>query len=363
MAARNDASVSIYLASSPLTSEHERIRLTLRNAIDDARRELQEAQVPERDIEKTLAPLRALDRDPEFWRQQANSLALFAADGELHSFRLANRVQNSVRVGDRYDLGALLRARTFPHGGYVLGLAVNDVRLWRLLSDAAAQEIELDLPADLSTVLEHAENFGQADLPRPRGNLGDRPEREKFARIVQEHVLAQLDGEHPLILAATPELEPAYRAVNTYRHLLADGINAHPSSLEPQDAERRARAILDATYEAQLKEWRENFGTARSNDRATSSLREVALAATAGQVADLHFDMDTDVEGEIDENGVITTVETPGPHTYAVVDEIAARVLQTGGRVSAVRQGDLLDDSPVAALLRAPRSALGLGES
>lgn len=360
MAARSDASVSIYLASSPLSSEHERIRLTLRNCIDQARRELQQAEVPERVIDTTLAPLRELDRDAEFWRHQAHSLALFAADGDLHSFRLANRVTESVRVGDRFDVGALLRARTFPHGGYVLGLAVNDVRLWQLLSDAGAQEVPLRLPDDLASVLAHAENQGQADLPRGRGSLGDRPEREKFARLVQEEVLRHLDHEHPLILAATTELAPAYRAVNTYPLLLEESIDAHPSSLDPRDADRRAREILDATYAAQLDQWRERFGTDRSNDRATSKLREVALAATAGQVEVLHFDMDCDIEGSIDENGVITTVEQPGPRTYAVVDEIAARVLATGGKVYAVRQQDLLDGSPVAAQLRAPRSAIGL---
>ncbi|PWD49664.1 hypothetical protein C8046_01990 [Serinibacter arcticus] len=360
MGARADTSVSIYLASSPVPAEHERIRLSLRNAIGAAEKELAETGASDAVVARTLDPVRELDGDHEFWRHQAHSLAIFAADGTLHTFRLANRVTDSVRVGDRFDLGALLRARTFPHGGYVLGLAEQDVHLWRLTADARAHEVALDLPDDLQLLLTHAENHGQADRGRARGNLGDRPERERFARAVQEAALPHMQDELPLILAAGPEFDPAYRAINTHPTLADDRIDAHPSSLDADSVDERARVILDGIYAQQLDAWREHFGTARSNGRATSSLAEVAIAATLGQVEDLHFDMDENVEGTIDDLGAITRAESAGPHTYAIVDEIAARVLNTGGTVHAVRNGDLIDGSPVAALLRAPREAVGL---
>lgn len=361
MQARSDASVSIYLTSSPISREHERIRLELRNAIGEAERQLREAQLPHHVVTATISPLRALDKDPEFWRYQAHSLALFASDGALHSFRLANRVTDSVRVGDRYDVGALLRARTFPHGGYLLGLAENQVTLWGLAADTRAEQIPLALPHDLGKALEYAENQGQLDRGRARGAVGQRPERERWARIVQEHVLALLDGVHPLILTGTPELVPAYRDINTYPRLLPESLGVHPSALDADEADRRTRKLLDASYAALLEAWRERFGTERSNDRATSDLAEVAVAASTGQVSELHFDMDCDTEGTIDADGRVRTTPA-GPTTYAIVDEIASRVLATGGRVAAVRAQDLTDDSPVAALLRATRGALELAE-
>ncbi|PFG20917.1 hypothetical protein [Serinibacter salmoneus] len=358
--ARSDASVSIYLRSSPQPAQHEAVRIELRNAIDEARRHLEAADLDHERIETTLAPLHAVPEDTDFWDHQSTSMALFAADGELHAFRLANRVQARVRVSDRFDVGALLRARTFPHGGYVLGLAEDHQRLWQVHPDAPAQEIPLDLPHDLHLALEHAHNHGQADAPRGRGNLGDQPGRERLAARVQEEVLRHLDGEHPLILAATPDLDPAYRAINTYPRLLEGRIEAHPTALDSEAAEAHARDLLDAAYAAQIDAWREHFGTRRSNGFATSSLREVAVAATLGQVEDLHFDMDEETQGTIDEFGAIQRADSPGPRTYGVVDEIAARVLAAHGSVYAVRNADLLDGSPVAALLRVPKDTLGL---
>ena len=48
----------------------------------------------------------------------------------------------------------------------------------------------------------------------------------------------------------------------------------------------------------------------------------------------------------------MTLAEEAGPRTYRAVDEIATRVLRTGGRVRAVRTDDMPDGAPVAALHR-----------
>jgi len=172
---------------------------------------------------------------------------------------------------------------------------------------------------------------------------------------VQDAVLpAVADSGLPLILAASRELEPAYRGVNDHPRLLEKGIEAHPGSLETDELESRARRILDEHYARELDRWREDFGTHRSNGRATSRLKDVARAASTGAVADLMFDMDDALEGSIDEDGEVHEAEAAGPSTYGLVDEIAVRVLRGGGTVHAVRREDLLDGSPVAAVLRYP---------
>jgi len=66
------------------------------------------------------------------------------------------------------------------------------------------------------------------------------------------------------------------------------------------------------------------------------------------------LDIDDVVPGEVDENGVVTFAAEDDAVAYGVVDEIARRVLLTGGRVLAVRRPDLPDEGPVAAILRYP---------
>src|SRR5690606_23509668 len=129
---------------------------------------------------------------------------------------------------------------------------------------------------------------------RAQGATGQRIEQQRYCRLVQDAVLEQVgESTLPMILAASRDLEPAYRVVNSYVGLLEVGIEAHPESLTPDDLDVRARTILDEHYAGELADWRERFGTQRGSGLATSRLNEVARAATASAIEELLFNMDS----------------------------------------------------------------------
>jgi hypothetical protein len=109
---------------------------------------------------------------------------------------------------------------------------------------------------------------------------------------------------------------------------------------------------LDELYAAELAAVRAEFGARFHDGRASSDVATVARAATLGAVDTVLVNIDDKVPGEVDEAGAVTLSDQDDAASYGVVDEIARRVLLTGGRVLAVRQGDLPDPTPVAAILR-----------
>jgi hypothetical protein len=353
MDARDPASVTITLASSPIPADHERVRGDLRSALSEAERMLHEKQLPQGTVSAVFDEVRAWEEDPTFWRHQSRSLVILASPGRHEAFRLSDDLPRNVAVGDRFDAGALLRASGSSRPAFVVQVSQGGARLCQLVGDQLVER-PLALPDDHHAALEHASNDGHADMPRPQGSTGDRIERERYCRVVQDLVVAAIPATAPLILVATIDLEPAYRAVNTHPRLLDESIPQHPDSLDDRELAEKVRAILDEELRGELSEWRERFGTLRAEGLATSRLREVAAAATAAAVDELLFDVEATVEGSIDEFGVLTAADEPGPDTYALVDEIAARVLRGGGTVRAVRNADLVDGSPVAASLRFP---------
>lgn len=357
--ARDPASVTIYLESSPVPAQQEGARIALRNAAGEAEKELVAGGCAPKEAAAVVAPVRELSERLSFWEHQGASIALFAAAGELRTFRMASRLRPHVATGDRFDVGALLRAVTFRNGAHLLAVAAHDVKLYELTADRRAEEVHLDLDLDeLSATLAVTDNEGQADR---RAAPSDRTQRERFAGLVQRAVLPTLRRTGlPLVITGAPDLVAAYRTVNEYDQLLEDGLDVHPSSLEVDDVDARTREVLDAHYSHELAGWRELFGTRRSAGRATTDLTEVAKAATMGAVEELWFDMDVAQEGRLAEDGEPELVDEGGPDTYNVVDEIAARVLRAGGTVRAVREKDLLDESPVAAVLRFPKESAGL---
>lgn len=352
---RDDASVSIYLPSSPLPTENQALRLAVKNAARRAGALLEKHGADKVVIDRVLDRIAGLDDDPEFWQNQGTGLGVLVSPDQLQSFRLLEQVSETVQVGDRFSVGPLLRSLGAANAGYVLAVTEGEVCFYGIAAGSRPTKLDLTLPSDLHTVLERADNSGQADRGRATGSHGQKIEQQRYCRLIQDAVLERIgDNRLPLILAASAELGPSYRSVNSYPELLPEGIEVHPDSLSKDELDAHAKAILERHYRAELDQWRENFGTKRSQGLATSKLDEVARAAAAAAIATLHFDVDSAVEGTIDDQGTITQADEPGPGSYPLVEELAARVIRSGGTAQAVRNEDLIDGSPVAAVLRFP---------
>ncbi|WP_029088960.1 hypothetical protein [Brevibacterium album] len=355
---RSDASVTVYLSAAEwgfraVAHATEAAHLALRTAVSESLAELGEGLSRE-DRERLTAHVRELEQDRDFWGTGARSIAVFASPEGLCAFRLMNELAPGRYTGDRFDVGPMIRAVTFEHTGYVLALTEGDVRLLHLDSGATSRRVELtDLPEDASEALTRAPQEGRFDRHRADGTLGPKPEQKRYASLVQKAVLEAIrDPEAPLLLAAANGLDPVYRDVNSHDRLLGESIAVNPASLSDEDLEARAREILDRHYGQRISDWVEHFGNQRAAGRASSQLTDVARAAREGRVAELLFDIEADHEGMIDEYGAVALADEPGPATYRVVDEVAAQVLRTGGRVRGVRAAEMPDEGWTAAVFR-----------
>ena len=176
----------------------------------------------------------------------------------------------------------------------------------------------------------------------------------EYARSVDEALRPLLRGhELPLILASTEPLDAIFRSVCSYPHLASTTIAGSPDSTPDAELAASARTILDGVYAAQLAEIRALFETRMGANRASTDLGRVARAATYGAVDTLLADIDAVIQGSVDEDsGAVTLDERDDAVNYGVVDEIARRVLHSGGRVLEVRSDEIADGAPLAAILR-----------
>lgn len=353
LAVRDPLCVSLYVASSPLPQEAQAGRIELKTLAAEAMRQLEDAGAARRAVTALREPLEELGDDDAFWSEQARSLAVFAAPGIMRTFRLPNRLTSEVEVGDRFYVKPLLRAVTFPQAAFVLALAAGGVRVVEVAADAPPHALEVpDLPADLDGALGAAAERSQS--ARLIGAEGDKVRLRQFARKVDQALRGVLAGRQlPLVLAAAEPLDSIYRSLNSYPALAAAGIPGNPEALTDDELAAAARPVLDELYAAELATLREAFGARFHDGRASSDVATVARAATAGAVDTLLADIDDKVPGVVDEDtGAVTLAQDDDAASYGVVDEIARRVVLTGGRVLAVRRDDLPDSTPVAALLR-----------
>jgi hypothetical protein len=355
LAVRRPGCVSVYVPTSPLTTESDVGRIELKNLAREAVQQLTAGGADGRTTGAVEEAFAELDGDDHFWAHQANSLAVFATPEHLLTFRLPNRLSSLVSVADRFHTKPLLRAVTFPQAAFVLALSQGAVRLVEVSPDLPPARVDVpDLPTDAASAVGKASLGDRSADRRVQGSEGLKLRLHQYARRVDAALRGVLAGRDlPLILAATEPLDAIYRAVNTSPSLVEQGIAGNPDTTSDAELAQASRAVLDEVYAAQLAEVRTLFDTRRGQGRASADVVDVARAATFGAVDTVLVDIDRVVPGAIDEEtGAVTLGEESDPGVYGVVDEIARRTLLAGGRVLAVRGDEVPDGGPVAAILR-----------
>jgi Bacterial archaeo-eukaryotic release factor family 11 len=354
LATRDPWCVSAYLPTSPITQDAQADRIELKNLVTEATEQMQAAQADRGAVSEVRVSLDALVEDDEFWAEQARSLAVFASPASLRTFRLPNRLGSEVEVADRFYVKPLLRAVSFPQAAFVLALAAGAVRLVEVTRDGPPFTVDVPgLPSDAASAAGRASITDRAPIGRLQGSEGQKVRLRQFARKVDHALRGVLTGlELPLILAATEPLDAIFRSVSSYPHLVETAIRGNPEQTSDEELAAAARTVLDQLYEREAAAVRDRFGLRSSDGRASADVATVARAATYGAVDTLLVDIDEKVPGQVDEETGAVAFAGDDASSYGVVDEIARRVLLSGGRVLAVRKPDVPGGGPLAAILR-----------
>jgi len=352
---RADACISIYLTTTPLSQNTDACRIELGNMAKQAHGQLETTGFDKRRLAALMEHFGDLADDDEFWRLQANSLAVLVTPDGIRTFRLANKLSPMVQVSDRYHLKPLLRAITFPHSAFVLALSENAVRLVEIFAELPPVTVKVDrLPKDAASAAGKSTLNDRSHSRRIHGSEGQNVRLRQYARQVDAALRAVLAGrDTPLILAATGRLASVYCSVSNYPNLLPDRIDDSPDRINDAELAEAARPILDASYRKEILELQNLYKARVEQGRATTDLSDAARAATYGAIEALLVDIDTVVPGTVDEDtGRLTLADSPDATSYEVVDEIAGRALGSGARVLGVRKTDLPGEGELAAILR-----------
>ena len=353
---RADACVSIYLKTTPLSQDSGASRIELGNLAKQAREQLEAVEFDKRRLAALTEYFDDLAEDDEFWRLQANSLAVLATPDKLRTFRLPNTLVSMVEVSDRFHLKPLLRSITFPHSAFVLALSENAVRLIEIHAELPPAAVKVEgLPRDAASAVGKSTLNDRSPSGRIHGSEGQNVRFRQYARQVDTALRPVLAGrDTPLILAGTGRLPSVYRSVNSYPRLLDDGIETSPDKMSEADLADAARPVLDSAYQSELSRIRALFEARAGAGRATSDISDAARAATYGAIESLLVDIDTIMPGTVDETtGAVSFADGPDATSYGIVDEIAARALVSGAEVLGVRKADLPGEKgELAAILR-----------
>lgn len=369
IATRSDRCVSLYMPTYRSGQETEQNAIRFKNLLSEAQRKLEAKGVEASLIDKMLKEPRLLLQGSSFWQHQSDGLAVFFSEDSLHLFRLPIAFAEMVILSTRFHIKALLPILNSDGPFHILALSQNQVRLFEG-NQYTVDEIDLgDIPEAFSQTLPSewpkqnlqyhtgtpSRGGTQAAMYHGHDTSSSLKQRmQSWFRLINAEVAGLLADTHsPLVLAGVDTLFPLYKEVNTYAHLVDEGIPGNPDKMKGQELHPKAWAIVEPRFRKEredgLAKYRQLAGTAQTSTDITETL----LAASHGRVEVLFVALGEQVWGLFDpESDTVELHKTQQIEDEDLLDLTAVLTLVKGGSVFAVPSEDIPEKSLVAAVLR-----------
>lgn len=390
LAGRNDwPSASIYLPVDHTGAHTDADRIRLRNLSKQACERLVIDGLREPAADAMMAATNAIAANEAAWAGGPSGLAILVTPESTEVLWVDITMPETFVVGDRFYLRPLYAAYTGEKKAWALALDTKKTRLFHL--DAAAIE-EVEFPkatkislADDLAGQEHEESLQYhtvqsaaepgahgAGTAMYNGHGGEKDydavERGQFFIQLCRGLLEKIGagGSEPLVILGVAHMADEFRAICSYTHTLAAGVDGATDYLTAADIHRKVletlRPGMQSAATAMVDEYRELAGTGRTSHDAA----EIVAAAAAGRVKTLimddsvgpwgWFDRDTFAVThlcEVEPRYLTSTMGTADdPDVLAcgwdLVDLAAAETFAHGGSVLAYRGEDAPIEGVVA---------------
>ena len=355
--------VSLYLPTHQAGAEVEQDPIRFRNLLASAERELTELGWRRGDIEELLGPADQLHGNGEWWSHQAAGLAAFIAPGVFRAVRAPIAFEELAVVGPRFHLRPLLPLISGDEVFWVLALSQNAVRLFRG-SRQAITEVDIgQTPTSMAEALAHEDperqlqvwTSGPAGGGHFHGHGGggeeDKAALERYFRAVDRGLGEVLAGSAaPLVLAGVSYYGPIYRSVSKYPHVVEEVVAGNAEDLSAIDLHERAWPLAHQHASARRAAILDRYAQSDAARRAVEGLPEVNAAANDGRVETLLLARHAHRWIPHDHTQATTIHNERAPGDIDLLDELARRVLGTGGDVVVMDDEDV--PGAVAAILR-----------
>ncbi|MCK9538619.1 hypothetical protein [Dokdonella sp.] len=360
--------LSLYQPTHRALAERQEDTIRFRNLVRALEESLRQRHST-REIEPLLAPFRKLADDAGFWRgRMLDGLAVLGAPGLFRIYQLQRPVPELAIAADSFHVKPLIRIAQSADAYYVLGIDREHVRLFEGNRDQLDEVVlASDFPRSSAVVLGEEENqryvgawapqVGRTGVVHGAGGGNDLVHRamQRFFRAVDEAVLERYSrpSGRPLVLAGLAENQSRFRAVSSNPFLIEPSIDVNVDSLDIGALRERAWRAIEPAYLGRLQQLVDNFHAAYAREQGDRDVAIIARNAVAGRVGALLVDAERRVPGRFDaQSGAIEYSDLADPDVDDLLDDIAQRVLRSGGEVVMVPKARMPTETGLAAIYR-----------
>jgi hypothetical protein len=366
MAVHKGPCVSVFMPMHRSGPETQQDPIRLKNLIREAGERLIARGLRTPEAKELLEPAERLLRDGLFRQHQSDGLAMFLSLGVFHYYLLPFVFEELVIVTDRFHIKPLLPLLSGDGRYFVLALSQNKIRLLQSTHYSVSELDVADVPENLAETLRdddswkdlhmHSALSGKGKLSAiTHGDEVDSKENiRRYFRRIDRGLHELLRNERaPLVLAGVDYLHPIYKEVNSYPHLMDEGIAGNPERLSAGELHELTWTIVKPYFQKAQQEAVNRYKEFASSGQASNRIRKIIPAAYHGRIELLFVIPDLQQWGTFDpgtDEIHLHKKEKTGDED--LLEFAAIQTLLNGGTVYMVGAEKMPDTDPSAAVFR-----------
>jgi hypothetical protein len=356
--------LSLFLPLSPGSPRSTKTRIRAKTLLAHTERALRSDGLSRTEVDRILSGVRVAIDAARPQRYNDLGLVVLADEHAVWAYRFPSRFPELAVIGDRFFITPLLPMLTRLGDFSLLALTQQEICLYEG-TPLGLDEVHLDGldPAEWTFMPPRREPQTHAFLAdRGGGGIqtvyhGVEESDERKTRVLQhfrgaDRALRKLigGGQAPLVLAGVRHLQALYRTVNSYPHLLEQGVDGSPDGLTAQELHRQAWSVVEPRVRDSHRPAVQRYHDLRGTGWTVGTAEETHAAATAGQVDTLLVNEEACLpSAALDGDPVISL--HPGSATQRLEHAVVA-VLARGGAVVVVPAADMPEPAHMAAIVR-----------
>jgi hypothetical protein len=368
--AENDQVVSLYMPAHQPGHELSENPIEFKNLLMSAADSLRSGGMSPSHLHDFFAPAIQLLDQHLFWNSLSRSLVVFISTQGLQIWHLPFDCDELCVVGKRYHIVPLAAWLNEDAQYYVLAVSQNRLRLLHG-TRFIVQEVKVpNLPTNQTQALHYdpREGFFQTHSAQPQirgkesivftGQGGEvdvaKDELAAYFRLVDAAVHKFLhERTEPLIFAGVDYLFPIFREHNHYPHLFPTHLAGNPDLVADGQLRDRAWPLIETLIRRRQDTEVTNYWRLLNQARASNHISEVIMAANSGAIEILFINPSIRRFGIYEPvKNAVRIDEQPESDNEDLVNLAVCLVLQNGGKVEALPNGNIPGGGSMAAIFR-----------
>ena len=368
--------VSMYFPTSRRSTDaYQKDILTFKNTLSEVEKKLLEEGVHSPiEINRIMEPAKALTNEFSFWQHNSDMLVVFLYDGKIEYFKLPLEIQKpNYFIGSKPMLLPMLPELADDGHYYILLLNLDQIRLYESTRNVV-QEILIDPEKVAVSFTEEEDEVDKEKSLQAQGRVGNAgamyhghgsgsDEEKKVTILNYFHRMTNMlepllnSNPLPLVLAGVDYLIPIFKEASKYGHIFEDHVSGAFSEKDMMQLHQESWRLIEPYFAEARKNRKESFEAFKAKGQASSNdMLKIINAAFTGGIETLLVNQNHQhLFGKFDtENHKIELMDRQENGTHCLIDEAAAKVISTKGKVYLTPAEDMPEETQLAAIFRYP---------